>query len=403
MSDSVVDLNNLFKTSPSKLAGGSSARDLIVSDSADFIESALELYAIEGFTTPLHQIDFDLEAQLGQKDLKLKHVILDLRKSDDLLADVSALASLLDVSISLIVVSQIDSIRIRDKVRSLGATYVLWDEELDGLLAALRQQTPQEVNTQSKTRVAKRILLLGSKGGIGLSTLAAALSHALVEQANLKVLLVDHDSGALNSDIYLGVKGLRAKQNSIDLNQTEIDEAIAATYVNKVADKLDYLILEKSTACLHDHAAMLFNLSSELVGGYNFIIDAVPFNSFEEIHDRELSEKYHRVYVLCEPSVSSLRSYNSLKKKMGKTEHSVVFSQTRNSRDYMVDLTTAKERIKCRASIDLPYESALEKTVIQQGLSSLLKGRYGQPVGEIVTALTGKKAKPVSRFRLFKK
>lgn len=50
-----------------------------------------------------------------------------------------------------------------------------------------------------------------------------------------------------------------------------------------------------------------------------------------------------------------------------------------------------------------PYESALEKTVIQQGLSSLLKGRYGQPVGEIVTALTGKKAKPVSRFRLFKK
>ncbi|MCW1890962.1 hypothetical protein OK016_24320 [Vibrio chagasii] len=68
-------------------------------------------------------------------------------------------------------------------------------------------------------------------------------------EANLKTLLVD-DSGALNSDIYIGVKGLKAKHNSIDLNQTDIDSAIAKTYVHPVKDKLDYLVLEKNVACL---------------------------------------------------------------------------------------------------------------------------------------------------------
>ncbi|MCW0471145.1 hypothetical protein OH492_29500 [Vibrio chagasii] len=52
-------------------------------------------------------------------------------------------------------------------------------------------------------------------------------------------------------------KGLKAKHNSIDLNQIDIDSAIAKTYVHPVKDKLDYLVLEKNVACLSDHASTL--------------------------------------------------------------------------------------------------------------------------------------------------
>ncbi|EKM32370.1 cobQ/CobB/MinD/ParA nucleotide binding domain protein, partial [Vibrio harveyi] len=71
---------------------------------------------------------------------------------------------------------------------------------------------------KKKSRIAKRVLMLGSKGGVGLSTISAFLSYSLSQQANLKTLLVEHDTIALNSDIFLGLKGLKAQQNSIDLN-----------------------------------------------------------------------------------------------------------------------------------------------------------------------------------------
>ncbi|MFA0026223.1 type II secretion protein, partial [Vibrio sp. 10N.261.49.A5] len=98
---------------------------------------------------------------------------------------------------------------------------------------------------KKKSRVAKRVLLLGSKGGIGLSSISSYLCHSLSQQASLKTLLVEHDTTALNSDIFLGVKGLKSKLSSIDLNQSELDAAIAATYVYSVKDKLDYLMLDK--------------------------------------------------------------------------------------------------------------------------------------------------------------
>lgn len=397
-----MDLNNLFKHSSSKLNSSAEATDLVVSDDATLLEAVKELYAIEGYPAPIEVPDLDSDDSWNRSDVKLKHVILDMRGTSSIVDEVSEIATRLDVSISLLVLSDTDSIKLRNQIHALGAVYVLWDSELDGLLASLRAQS-HDTPTVKKTRVAKRILILGTKGGVGVSCLSSVLANALVTDANLKTLLVDHDSGALNSDIYLGIKGLKAKQNSIDLNQIEIDGAIATTYVHKVTDKLGYLVLEKNSACLGDHASTLYNLSSELMDQYNFIIDSVPLSSYEEIHDQELLDKYHRVFVVCEPSVSSLRSYNLLKKKIGKADHQVVFSMNRPNKDYMVTLTNAKERIRTKDTIDIAYEPTLEKVLIQEGIDGLMKSKYSAPVASMVAVLTGKKIKAKSRFSLFKK
>lgn len=397
-----MDLNNLFKNSSTRVKAHDEYTDLIVSDDNALLESVKELYAIEGFAPPIEVPDLESDESWNRSDVKLKHVVLDMRGSSKIVDEVSEISTRLDVSISLLVLSDVDSIKLRNQIHALGAIYILWEPELDGLLASIRTQQI-DIPNPKKTRVAKRILILGTKGGIGVSCLSSVIANALATQTNLKTLLVDHDSGATNSDIYLGIKGLQAKQNSIDLNQIDIDSAIARTYIHKVDDKLDYLVLDKNSACLADHASTLFNLSSELVDQYNFVIDSVPFSGYEEIHDREFSDKYHRVFVVCEPSVSSLRSYNLLKKKINKSEHQVVFILNRPPKDYMVTLSSAKERIRVKDSIDVMYEQNLEKTLIQQGIQELMKSKYSAPVSAIVANLTGKKIKTKSRFSLFKK
>ncbi|MEZ8228136.1 AAA family ATPase [Vibrio splendidus] len=399
-----MDLDNLFKTSSSKLESKVKNIDLVVSDDREILNAIDQLYAIEGFITPLKVDDIDDESW-HKTDSEIKNVILDLRESQDVISEVSEISSRLDVSISLIVLSCLDSIMMRDRVLALGANYVLWDEELDALLGAIKTPALENSTTvyKKKSRVAKRVLLLGSKGGIGLSSISSYLCYSLSQQASLKTLLVEHDTTALNSDIFLGVKGLKSKQSSIDLNQSELDAAIAATYVYSVKDKLDYLMLDKSPACLNDHADSLHRISNELIDQYNFIIDSIPLNALEELPSEELIDRYHRIYVVCEPSVASLRAYNTIKKKLGKSEHQIVFSMTRLQKDYMVPLQSAKDKIKAKNTIDIAYEANLEKLVIQQGIHSLTKTKLAPAISIMINSLTGKKVKPASRLKWFNK
>ncbi|BFN31299.1 AAA family ATPase [Vibrio harveyi] len=399
-----MDLDNLFKTTSSSKDKKSTSIDLVVSDDSTFLQAIDELYAIEGFASPLKVDDIDDESW-HKTNAEIKHVILDLRACGELVSEVAEISSRLDVSISLIVLSNMDSILMRDKVLSLGANYILWDPELDGLLGALKESSTATFSptVKKKSRIAKRVLMLGSKGGVGLSTISAFLSYSLSQQANLKTLLVEHDTIALNSDIFLGLKGLKAQQNSIDLNQSEIDAAIAGSYVKPVKDRLDFLTLEKNVACLSDHVDSLFRISNELVDQYNFIIDSIPLSAIDELTAEDISERYNRIFIVCEPSVASLRAYHSIKKKLGKSEHRVIFSTTRSQKDYMMPLQGAKEKIKVKDAIDFAYEANLEKLIIQQGIQNTAKLKFAPAIANIVNSLTGKKVKVQKKFAWFKK
>ncbi|WP_299014169.1 type II secretion protein [uncultured Photobacterium sp.] len=399
-----MDLDNLFKSSTNRESSKAEIVDLIVSEDKAFVDSVKELYAIEGFHEPIHMKNIHNEDELNEIKQKIRNVILDFRSVNDIVADVNDIATQLDVDINIITVSNLDSIKVKNQVLALGANYVLLDEELNELLAAiLSLNGSKEQTAHKKTRIAKRVLFLGSKGGIGLSAITSLLAHTLSEGANLKTLLVDHDSGALNSDMFLAIKGLKVRQTSSDITERDIDSAIARTYTNKAREKLDYLMLEKHGEGFSLHSQTLYNLSQQLVDEYNFIIDAMPLSSFDQLNGSEMQEKYHRIFVVCEQSVSSLRAYNALKRKLGKTPHQLVFSQTRPAKDYVIPLDNAKVRIKQKDTIDIGYEPGLEKIFVHEGPVGVMNTKFSDPIRTIVASLTGKTIVRKKRFKLFSK
>ncbi|MFA0499242.1 type II secretion protein, partial [Vibrio sp. 10N.222.46.A1] len=151
-----MDLDILFRNSSSKVKSTVEATDLIVSDDNTLTESINDLYAIEGFPKPLEVTDIDLDGVWNQSNIKLNHVVLDLRSASNVIEQVSEISVRLDVNISLLVLCDVDSIKLRNQVHALGASYVLWDPELDSLLAAIKT-TQEGESTVKKTRVAKRI------------------------------------------------------------------------------------------------------------------------------------------------------------------------------------------------------------------------------------------------------
>ncbi len=397
-----MDLDNIFKKSISKNKGKSKEGDLIVTTDKVLEERVKQVYAIEGYNEPTIVTNIETESDSSNGEIKFKRIVFDMRNSRNIIEELSNLTSKLDVDISILVLSEIDSIKLRNEVHSIGCTYVLWDPECNELIDALSNNDISYAVGKKKSRVAKKILVLGTKGGIGVSFFSAVLSNSLAADSKLKTLLVDHDTGSYNSDIVLGLKKHAFKQNTLTLNESDIDEAIAKTYISNVASKLDYLVLEKEDDYFGPHSQTLSRLSSVLEASYNFIIDSVSIRAFDDFNAKELIGRYQKIIVVCDPSLASLRSFNLIREKLTGIDLKAVFVMNRPAKDYIVPITQAKQRLPCDESYTINYEPSLEKLVVQQGLSEVKKSKYFSAIAEIVESMTGKDVKPKSKFQIFK-
>jgi len=396
-----MDLNSIFKFNTIADVKNDIS-DVVVSEDEVFLKSVKELYTIEGFSQPIFLSNSNYHDYLESCSKKIRNIIFDMRNTSDVEKITSEVITVLDVSVSLLIISDVDSILLQNKVCSLGGIYVLWDENLDGLLYSIRSDHNKVSSNIKQTRVAKRILVLGSKGGVGVSLISSLLSYSLSSKAYLKTLLVDYDSTAINSDIYSGIKGFKPGQNSKNVNQIEIDSVVAESYINKVSEKLDYLMLERNSGDFNSHTSALLKISSELNGKYNFIIDSVPANMFGEIYDDGFFERYHHIYIVCEPSIGSLRSCNNLKKKMSKVSYKIIINLIRPLKEYMLSVGQVKDKLKVIDTVDIPYEQGMEKKIIQYGIGYLEKSKIFDSTSLAILELTGKNINNKSKKSIFK-
>ncbi|MFV0447805.1 MAG: CpaE family protein [Vibrio sp.] len=378
--------------------------DLVVSTDNDLVRTIIELYTTEGFSKPKTASYLNEDNVGNYTRFNTVNVILDLRGVDGAEQGllVAKMETLLDVDINLMILSDINSINLQNEIYRMGAIYVLWDKELNGLNMALNSSTSGAVYSHS-IRSAKRILVIGTRGGIGVSSFSAMLAHTLAVKAHLKVLLSEHDSHALISDACLGIKQLKLKQNSGNLAMVDLDAAIATSYIHNVQDKLDYLAIDSHLVSPREHVDLLYYLSQEMAKNYNFIIDSVPLSCVDTLNVQENLDRYHRVFLICEPTIASLRTYNYLSSKLANSDCQVIFNLVRSPKDYIMSVDNACERINVESVVKIKYEPSLEKTILQQGISSVEHKKYYLPFVDIIRDLTGKNIKPKLNFSLFKK
>ncbi|WCE32558.1 AAA family ATPase [Vibrio sp. SCSIO 43137] len=380
-------------------------RDLIVSKDQQLMDCVKELYIREGFSS------LETSSLLNESNIHrytsadIINVILDFRgvEESEQCSKVTQMVTLLDTSITVIVLSDIDSISLQNQIYHLGAEYVLWDEALHNLTITIASHIDKSNTRRQSIRSAKRVLVIGTKGGVGVSCFSSVLANILAVKARLKVMLVEHDSHAISSDAYLGLKQFKAKQNPGNLALLDIDAAVAESYLYKVQDKLDYVALDSRLVSLQEHTELLYRLSHELSVNYNFVIDSVPVSSFESLKLQEHLDRYHRIYLICEPSVASLRALNAVVRTLAGSNFQTVFNLTRPEKDYLMTTNSAQKRVKDTSGIRFIYDSGLEKQLFQQGISSISNRQYFSPFTAIVKDLTGKDIRSKVTFSLFNK
>ncbi len=205
-------------------------------------------------------------------------LMVDLSESGDPINDINALAEVCEPGTIVIALGQVNDVRLyRDLLLSGLQDYLLKPLNPDAVRDAIAQaqaalMAPKEDGTGDKPHVS--IGVVGTRGGVGASTIATSLAWTLSDR-------LEHTTGLLDLDVHFGTGALamdlepgRGLTDAID-NPSRIDGLFIERAMIKANDKLSILSAEAPmTSPVMSDGAAFFQLQEELRAAFeNTVID----------------------------------------------------------------------------------------------------------------------------------
>ncbi|MGF1747826.1 MULTISPECIES: AAA family ATPase [Vibrio] len=271
-----------------------------------------ELFEFEGWDVPnsvdAHKVDSQFYAK---QDSNL--IIVELNESASVIEDAKAIAATLPTHKGVVIIGQEDAISTLRSLKEMGFYYVFWPinkYEFAEFVMHVHNDL-KSYSGVSKERRAKRVAVVGSKGGIGTSFIAAELS-AKMAGSGVDTILVDHQYNDSNIDVLLGLTDHVPRtldEFSVPMHELDLDGAM--NYLHPVARDLRLLSLqgEASQADLLNYNQALCDL---LTRNTNFIVEDFSGSVDFQVDCKLLIENYDVVTLVIEPSVAAVRKAKSL-------------------------------------------------------------------------------------------
>lgn len=275
-----------------------------------------EVFRFEGWNDPEH-----VKTKSGLTKLTEQHVnqlvILELIDSNNVVEDAKSFAAKLPTHKGVVVIGKEDAISTLRSLKDMGFYYVLWPvtkPEFADFLINVRKNL-ETFSGVSQKRKAKRVAVVGSKGGVGTSFITTELSSSLSMQGS-DTILVDHQYASTNIDVLLGLKSFRAQhldEFSTPLHEMDVDGALS--FLSEVRKNLRLLAVggDLSEVDTLNYTQALCHLLSR---NTNFIIEDFSGGVDFKVEPQLLVENFDVVVLILDASVSSVRNAKRLIEKI---------------------------------------------------------------------------------------
>ncbi|MCG3759810.1 hypothetical protein EXA21_08940 [Vibrio cincinnatiensis] len=260
--------------------------------------------------------DDSIVEQLTKVEMDI--MVLELNYSRNIVSEARRISYLLPNKASIVIVGREDSIITIRQLKEMGFYYVYWPIARNELIDFFRHVHSNRTHNLGvdKNRQAKRIAVLGAKGGVGATFVASELTNILIHQKNAKCLYVDHNFYSSDIDIALQLDKFESKIATLDELELKMDSALARTMLSVEYEKLSVLSFSAEELSSDKLRELQANVVDALLSEYNFIVEDLSTADALAGNYQDYWRKIDYLILVATPGVSELREANKLKQKI---------------------------------------------------------------------------------------
>lgn len=268
-----------------------------------------EAFRFEGVTLPAILKNTDEDIRQHVREATIEIVIVELNLSQNVTEDMKRISHLLPNHASVIVIGSEDAISTIRNLKEMGFYYLFWPVSKAELIDFVQNVNDNRERNSGlgKHRVAKRIAVWGSKGGVGATMLTAEMALELSTNKNSSCLIIDHNFSGGNLDILMGINQFEKRSVKPGSLTSNLDAAYALSMTKKVSKMLTVLAIESDDLDEVQMKEYVRTLSNYLASQNNFIIEdlSCSANSYSDL--KYVAKECDAMVMVIEPTVSSLR------------------------------------------------------------------------------------------------
>lgn len=209
-------------------------------------------------------------------------LLVDLSESEDPRADINALAEVCEPGTAVITIGKINDVRFYRELLDAGILdYLVKPFSPDDFRAAIitaehAQRLPEEAAASGEATANRAVTVLGTRGGVGASLIAATSAWIMANQLGRTVALLDLDIHFGTDALVFDLEPGRGLVDALD-NPSRVDSLFVERAVIKESENLSVLSAEASlNDAPHPDPAALHHLLTELRNTYQVTVVDVP-------------------------------------------------------------------------------------------------------------------------------
>lgn len=337
----------------------------------------------------------------AENSTNLDLILIELTDCSNVVAKVNELATLIPNTASVVVIGKEDAISTIRSLKEMGFYYVFWPVVKAELSDFMRHVVKNHHGGKGlgKERKAKRIAVVGAKGGVGASLIACELACFLHRETHSKVMLVDHNYSDSNLDVLLGIEEYeKLDMNKSSVQITQLDEESAQSLLKKDCDGVALLAVDGLKASIGDCNKQTDAMVSLLLRRFSLVVEDFSCSREFPLDYMALCENYDSVVVVTDPTVSAVRSAKRMMHNLDvaarnslKTPRSIlVLNQHRTFRDGVLYAKEIEQQLKRKVDVEVAYEKTIPSVLLSGKRFISIRGRFSTKMLDLAGLVLGR-------------
>ncbi len=339
-------------------------------------------------------------------------VVIELNASKDVVQDAQRIAHLLPSHVSVVVIGSEDAISTIRLLKEMGFYYLFWPvskQECSDFMRNVLDNHEQHKGLMAN-RKAKRVAMVGVKGGVGTSLISSEISRFLSLDKGVSTLLVDHNYHGGNLDIFMGLKKYQKRAVQKGTLLTNIDRTYALGVIRKVTPMLSILAIDSEELTAQELNEYTLAVQEQVLNNSSIMIEDYAHLVRNEGDIVNLLQRIDVLVFIFDETVSALRDYNRLNQLVNKnnvdnnTRVISVLNSSRPVNSGSVSLDEIEKYSAQRPNIIVPYDEKAPQYILEGQQIIKTKSSMALSFMNLIALILGEETKQEKRsiFRFFK-